>query len=59
MRNKILTGLAVSFFGVLMAMPLAAQSFTLRANIPFQFVVEGKTMPAGTYLVRRKTRRVW
>lgn len=38
-----------------MAMPIEAQSFSLRANIPFAFMVEGKSMPAGEYMVERQT----
>jgi hypothetical protein len=34
---------------------LAAQSFRLRANIPFAFVMDGKTMPAGEYAIEAGT----
>lgn len=33
------------------AVPLAAQSITVTANIPFEFVVGDHTMPAGEYTV--------
>ena len=32
-----------------MAVPMPAQSFSVKANVPFAFVVAGKTMPAGEY----------
>jgi hypothetical protein len=35
--------------------PGVAQTPQLRLNIPFDFVVKGKTLPAGHYIVRRGT----
>ena len=32
-----------------MAVPMPAQSFSVKANVPFAFVVAGKTMPAAEY----------
>ena len=34
-------------------LPAAAQVQTLRLNVPFDFVVAGKTLPAGHYYVKR------
>jgi hypothetical protein len=34
-------------------LPGVAQTQQLRLNIPFDFVVKGKTLPAGHYIVRR------
>ena len=34
---------------------LAAQSFRLTANIPFAFVMDGRTMPAGEYILEAGT----
>lgn len=34
-------------------LPAAAQGQTLRLNVPFDFVVAGKTLPAGQYDVKR------
>jgi len=35
--------------------PGVAQAQQLRLNIPFDFMVKGKTLPAGHYIVRRGT----
>jgi hypothetical protein len=43
--------LAVSCLIPLATAPLAAQTFSLKADIPFAFMVDGKTMPAGEYAV--------
>jgi hypothetical protein len=53
MKNKVLATLALSILVGSLAAPLSAQTITLKANIPFQFVVEGKTMPAGEYLLQK------
>jgi len=34
-------------------LPAAAQTGQLRLNIPFDFIVKGKTLPAGHYVVKR------
>lgn len=41
--------LAVGMVGVFVATPLSAQSHTGVAEIPFSFVMSGKTLPAGKY----------
>jgi len=53
MKNKILATLALSILVGSLAAPLSAQTITLKANIPFQFVVGEKTMPAGEYLLQK------
>jgi subtilisin family serine protease len=53
MKNKVLATLALSILVGSLAAPLSAQTITLKANIPFQFVLEGKTMPAGVYLLQK------
>jgi hypothetical protein len=54
MRNFALL-LAVSSLASVLPSQLAAQSFRLRANIPFAFVMDGKTMPAGAYEISAGT----
>ena len=50
MRHAALVGLAVVVALWMTAAPASAQAQKLvRADIPFQFVVEGKTLPAGKY----------
>ena len=43
------------FIALLVAacLPAAAQTEQLRLNIPFDFIVKGKTLPAGQYIVKR------
>jgi hypothetical protein len=47
--------LAVFVIGLAAAGNIPAQSLRVQANIPFSFVVSGKTLPAGEYNVRRGT----
>ena len=47
--------LAVFVIGLAAAGNVPAQSLSAQANIPFSFVVSGKTLPAGEYNVRRGT----
>lgn len=44
------------FIALLVAacLPAAAQTEQLRLNIPFDFIVKGKTLPAGHYIVKRQ-----
>jgi hypothetical protein len=51
MTKRVFAIVAVSFLLVAAAAPLAAQASKLTANIPFEFTVAGKTMPAGEYEV--------
>lgn len=45
-------GLFIALF-VAASLPAVAQAEQLRLNIPFDFVVKGKTLPAGHYTVKR------
>ena len=47
------TLLAVLMLTGLMAGAMAASNPALQANIPFDFVVNGKHMPAGDYIITR------
>ena len=53
MTKKFFAITAVSFLLVAAAAPLAAQGPKLTANVPFEFTIAGKTMPAGEYEVWR------
>jgi hypothetical protein len=57
MKSKLFTLIAVS--GLLAGLgvaPLSAQlTMPLTANIPFEFMVGGKTLPAGEYIVSPET----
>lgn len=49
---KRLTLALVGVLGLLVAVgPVYAQEFHLKADIPFQFTVNGRTLPAGEYQV--------
>jgi hypothetical protein len=52
MKSKIFAVLAVAVIGVALASPLAAQTLALKANVPFEFNLAGKVMPAGEYLLQ-------
>ena len=53
MKLKAVLVLASSSLCSILIAPLSAQSLNLlRVNIPFEFGVQGKTMPAGEYEVR-------
>jgi hypothetical protein len=47
--------IALTLFAVLMVPVTQAQSITLRAEIPFDFAVGNKWLPAGEYLVNTST----
>ena len=52
MKKQILNYVAaISFLLVLSAVSAFAQSPTFKANIPFDFQVNGKTMTAGEYVI--------
>ena len=59
MKKQLLKVVCLGFL-VVAALVLLARSglaqqtgsFTVRANVPFEFVVRGETMPAGDYLVQ-------
>jgi hypothetical protein len=43
--------IAVLTLGLLLAAPALAQTASMKVNVPFDFVVNGKTLPAGEYRV--------
>ena len=59
MRKEMSVVLSISALVVALAVPLMAQSMRLTADIPFEFVVAGKSLPAGEYDVSKgSTERV-
>ena len=50
MKSRVFAVLAVAVIGVALALPLAAQTSVLKANIPFEFNLSGNVMPAGEYV---------
>ena len=50
MKRHLLTLSLASLF--LMGASALAQNVNLKANVPFDFIVNGKTMPAGSYALR-------
>ena len=51
MKRTLFGVLAIAAMIATLAAPLAAQSTTLTATIPFEFAVGSKTMPAGDYTI--------
>ena len=49
--KKVLGCLSMAALAVVMAAPVSAQTLTVTASVPFDFVVAGRTMPAGDYVV--------
>jgi hypothetical protein len=49
--KKVLGCLSMAALAVVLAAPVSAQTLTLKASVPFDFVVGGRTMPAGDYEV--------
>jgi hypothetical protein len=49
--KKVLGCLSMAALAVVLAAPVSAQTVALNASVPFDFVVGGRTMPAGSYLV--------
>ena len=49
--KRVFGCLSMAALAVVLAAPVSAQTVTLRASVPFDFVVGGHTMPAGSYLV--------
>lgn len=43
--------IAVLTLGLLLAAPALAQTASMKVNVPFDFIVNGKTLPAGEYRV--------
>ena len=56
MRKQIFSALVAGcLLALMIAVPAYAQmpGTTMRATIPFDFIVKGKTLPAGNYEIRR------
>ena len=47
--KRLIGFLSVSTLAAVLAVPLAAQTFRVTANVPFEFMVAGRSMPAGNY----------
>ena len=52
MNKKAFAFLSVSVLIVALAVPSFAQSLRLTANVPFEFTVGSRTLPAGDYSIR-------
>ena len=55
MTKKAYVILSMSIMAFALVAPLSAQSLRLTANIPFEFMVSGKTLPAGQYTVSNES----
>ena len=51
--KRLIGFLSVSTLAVALAAPLAAQTIRVTASVPFEFMVAGRSMPAGDYVVER------
>ncbi len=51
--KRLIGFLSVSTLAVALAAPLAAQTIRVTATVPFEFIVAGRSMPAGDYTVER------
>ena len=51
--KRLIGFLSVSTLAVVLAVPLVAQTFRVTASVPFEFMVAGRSMPAGDYTVQR------
>ena len=49
--KKVLGCLSMAALAIVLAVPAPAQTITLKASVPFDFVVGGRTMPAGEYVL--------
>ena len=49
--KKVIGYLSMAALAIVLAAPVSAQTITLKASVPFDFVVGGHTMPAGDYVV--------
>jgi len=49
--RKVLASLSVLGLAVVLAAPIAAQSITVKASVPFEFTVGTRALPAGDYTV--------
>jgi hypothetical protein len=48
--KKVLGCLSLAALAVVLAAPVSAQTLTLKASVPFDFVLGGHIMPAGDYV---------
>jgi hypothetical protein len=51
--KRLIGFLSVATLAVVLAAPLPAQEFRVTATVPFEFMVSGRSMPAGDYMVQR------
>lgn len=51
--KRLMSCLSMTTLAVVLAVPLAAQTFRVTASIPFDFMVAESSMPAGEYAVQR------
>jgi hypothetical protein len=56
--KQVLGYLSMAALAVLLAPPVSAQIIKLKATVPFDFAVDGHTMPAGDYVVTTDDVRV-
>jgi len=49
--KKVLGCLSMAALAVVLASPVSAQNLVLKVSVPFDFAVDGHTLPAGDYLV--------
>ena len=59
MKKHLITLMAVVFFAALTVTSVHAQGLTMSVTIPFDFAVEGKTLPAGEYYFQRRMDNSW
>lgn len=52
--NRTRSLLSVAALAILPTPSLIAQQFGYKANVPFEFSVDNKTLPAGDYLISRQ-----
>jgi hypothetical protein len=53
MKKTVFCALGMACFLLVGAWNLQAQIKMLEVKVPFEFIVQGKTLPAGTYTVKR------
>ena len=51
--KKLMGSLSMTALAVLLASPVSAQAPMQRASVPFEFIVDGHTLPAGDYMVTK------
>ena len=50
--KRVLGWVSMAALAILLVVPASAQTITLKSSVPFDFMVGGRTMPAGEYVVR-------